>query len=514
MKTYSRTLVATGLALMLLTTALAAQQDTPTEQIPSSNNANNSETNSQPASPLPANSEARIVRLSQMQGNVQIDRNTGQGYENALLNLPVTQGAKLRTGSGLAEVEFEDNSILHLTPNTVVQFQRLELLQSGAKASTVNVEAGTAYVSLAKTKGNEFAMAFGHEKLMLAPSSHIRLRVGHTKASLAVFAGDVQAEGPAGATAVGKKKTLTFDLASQSEPVLSKKVTEGRYDAWDQFEIDYHKQYAKSSAYGSIPNLSGISDMNYYGQFVQLGDDCGTLWRPYFANAAWDPFANGTWAWYPGSGWTWVSPYPWGWTAYHFGDWEYCPARGWGWRPRGYWVGLTNVPQPIKPPHGYPPPRPPRPPLPSAPGHPELVAVNTRPTVASALTAPGTFVLRQDSAGLGLPRSDLENLGKLSGRVEQRGSITIAAAPLADTGSGRAASPGSTSSGQTPSSRTGAASYSNTHLSTQSNRSATGRTASAGGSGHMSMGGGSRSVGGGGGGSRSGGGGGGGGAHK
>jgi len=63
------------------------------------------------AVPSFADSQARIVRLSQVEGDVQIDRNTGQGYEKAFLNLPMTQGTKLRTGQDArAEIEFENGS--------------------------------------------------------------------------------------------------------------------------------------------------------------------------------------------------------------------------------------------------------------------------------------------------------------------------------------------------------------------------------------------------------------------
>ena len=69
------------------------------------------------AVPSFADSQARIVRLSQVDGDVQIDRNTGQGYEKAFLNLPVTQGTKLRTGQDArAEIEFENGSTLRITP--------------------------------------------------------------------------------------------------------------------------------------------------------------------------------------------------------------------------------------------------------------------------------------------------------------------------------------------------------------------------------------------------------------
>src|SRR5436309_14375503 len=75
------------------------------------------------AVPAFADSQVRVVRLSQVDGAMQIDRNTGQGYERAFLNLPITEGAKLKAGGeGRAAVEFEDGSTLRLTPDTVSNF--------------------------------------------------------------------------------------------------------------------------------------------------------------------------------------------------------------------------------------------------------------------------------------------------------------------------------------------------------------------------------------------------------
>src|SRR3954447_11766623 len=100
------------------------------------------------ALPAFAGSQARIVRLSDVQGPVQIDKNSGTGFENAFVNLPITQGTQLRTGaSGRAEVEFEDGSSMRLTPNTTVQFSTLSLADSGRRASEVNLIEGMAYVN-------------------------------------------------------------------------------------------------------------------------------------------------------------------------------------------------------------------------------------------------------------------------------------------------------------------------------------------------------------------------------
>src|ERR1700689_4954234 len=86
------------------------------------------------ALPALAGSQARIVRLSDVQGSVQIDKNTGLGFENAFLNLPVMQGAQLRTRSnGRVEIEFEDGSTMRLGPDTAVEFSTLSLSDAGQK---------------------------------------------------------------------------------------------------------------------------------------------------------------------------------------------------------------------------------------------------------------------------------------------------------------------------------------------------------------------------------------------
>src|ERR1700730_1576643 len=147
--------------------------------------------------PALADSQARIVRLSDVQGSVQIDKNTGLGFENAFLNLPITQGSQVKTHDrGRAEVEFEDGSTLRLTPNTTVEFSTLGLSDSGKRISVINLVAGMAYVNwLGK---DDFSLSFSHEKVSVDRAAHFRVEASSEIAHLAVFKGDVDAQGPAG----------------------------------------------------------------------------------------------------------------------------------------------------------------------------------------------------------------------------------------------------------------------------------------------------------------------------
>src|ERR1700745_1573036 len=100
-----------------------------------------------------ADSQIRIVRLSDVQGDVQIDRNTGQGYEKAFLNLPITQGVKIQTKQdSRAEVESEDGSTLRITSDAVIKFPQLSLRDSGVKVSTISLRQGAVYVDFADAK--------------------------------------------------------------------------------------------------------------------------------------------------------------------------------------------------------------------------------------------------------------------------------------------------------------------------------------------------------------------------
>jgi FecR protein len=377
--------------------------------------------NAQPPAPAPSHSKIRIVRLSEVKGQVQLDRQTGKGFESAMANLPVVEGERLKTEDGVAEVEFEDNSTVRVAQNSLVEFPRLELLPSGAKASSINVVQGMVYVSLVNTKGNEFTVNVGQNKINLPPDSHIRLQLTADQASLAVLHGEAQLQEPSGISTVGKDKTMTFSLAGQNQPIIAKNVTEEPLDAWDKNATQYHKSFANASSFGNAPYSYGISDMNYYGSFAS---GCGgSMWRPYFASASWNPYGSGAWAYYPSAGYSWVSPYPWGWTPYHYGSWSFCQGIGWGWQPGGTWMGLANnsfVSNPAAGGGSHPLPHPPVHP-PAAASQSTLVPVNLKAMPASSLTEHDKFVFRNDSAGLGVPRGTLGKLNSFSNQTAQHG---------------------------------------------------------------------------------------------
>jgi hypothetical protein len=383
----------------------------------------------------PGVSKVRIVRLSQIRGAVQIDRSDGRGYERGIANLPIVEKNQLRTGEGIAEVEFEDNSSLRLAPNSQVEFSRLERSASGATLSSIHLIEGTAYISLVKPQdskaaANQFTLQFGDRSINLDSATHVRLALEGPKAKLAVLDGSVHVDEANGPMSIPKKRTGIFELSNDSEPMVAKDVEANPFDTWDHQAASYHTGAAAFSAYNS-PYAYGLRDMSYYGNFTNAAGCGGPMWRPYFASAAWSPYSNGTWAYYQGTGYSWVSPYPWAWTPYHSGSWAYCNDVGWGWMPgNGGWYGVNNVAAltpiqrtstgtgRIQPPH-----LPGHPPLPHAPS---MIAINEKPIPISQVASSTKFEFRRDSAGLGVPRETLGNLNKFSRQSVSRGTAATA----------------------------------------------------------------------------------------
>lgn len=366
--------------------------------------------------PALADSQARIVRLSDVQGSVQIDKNTGMGFESAFLNLPITQGVQVQTrDNGRAEIEFEDGSTFRLTPNSKVEFRTLGLNDAGKRISVVDLVEGMAYVNWLGTSSEDFTLNFSRETVALSRPAHFRVETSPSVSKFAVFKGDVEIAGPSGKVTVSKKKMLTVD-ATDDKYTLAK-IEAGPLDTWDKDAVEYHQQYARNN---SSPYGYGLSDLNYYGGYQNV-PGYGMLWQPYFTGIGWSPFADGAWSWYPGFGYMFVSSYPWGWLPYRYGNWLFVPGFGWMWQP-GAWNSWTMVPRCLgtTPAVFHPPVRP--------TGTVSTVVVGRGGPVAS-VQPPTRWIVDSGSAGLGIPRGSMSNLYRLNGQVAKSGSVELRPAP-------------------------------------------------------------------------------------
>jgi hypothetical protein len=430
-----------------------------------------------------AQSKARIVRLSEVQGTVQIGRAAGDGFDKAFINLPVIEGSRLKTGKdGRAEVEFEDGGALRLAPDSEVAFARLALGDDGQKLSTVQLVSGTVYADLhpkkaGKNPGDNFLLNFARDSVSVDEAAHFRVELGGTtKATVAVFKGKVSASSPSGQVDVVEKHSATMvfapgelgdkhvanddlandapandapandDLAKKPTFTIAKNFDEDPSDGWDHQQTEYHDRYASAAGSSiSSPYSYGMSDLNYYGSFTMLAG-YGSVWQPYFTGAGWSPFQDGGWAFYPGSGYMFVSGYPWGWMPYNYGNWAFVSGFGWAWQP-GYWNSSYGLPQVVNPPVGT------KVPTPPASGH-QMVMVGRGLAANPAPGAAHRLTISPGSAGFGVPRGSVSHLDRVAKTMERTSRpVVITAAqsvPSAGPSTGFGSSSTSMNSSATP----------------------------------------------------------------
>ncbi len=342
-----------------------------------------------------ANSHARIVRLSSVEGHVQLDRGIGGGPERAILNSPIVEGTRLVTGSdGLAEVEFENESALRITDDSEVKFSQLLMNDAGAKINQFEVVKGIVYLDTASKGDDVYRVKVGDTSLLAHRDSLLRISATPKELKVAVFKGDVQLEGGAQPVSVKKKETLTVDRSDPAKYSVANSTETVRYDAWNKEREDYSKTYAENTGYGGPARGFGMQDLNYYGDFF-YASGYGYAWQPYgFAGSMlnWSPYSNGAWMFYPGMGYAWASSYPWGWLPFHYGSWAFINGAGWAWLPGGGYNGawyagnFQTVPRISHAPAGW-----------TAAAPPALLANSSTPRTvlvgsagsANALTIPG-----------------------------------------------------------------------------------------------------------------------------
>ncbi len=371
------------------------------------------------SAPATKESRARIVRLSDVEGPVKIERAAGEGLEKGFLNMPVVEGSRLKTGEqGRAEIEFEDGSTVRIGGNTELAFTHLALGGDGEKLNTAQLVSGTLYANVREKKGDQFQINLGGESVTVPEAAHFRVVMdGSQRADLAVFKGKVDASGPAGKFEIAEKHQADIDLATTDAAqkdtfVIAKNYDQEALDGWDRQQDTYHERYANAAAGGasgfSSPFGYGVSDLSYYGSFNNI-PGYGYSWQPFFMNAAWNPFMDGGWAFYPGMGYMWVSGYPWGWMPYNYGNWGFAQGYGWFWQPGG-WNNFSGMPRVVNAPAGMR--------LPAAPASGHQTLMVGRGLMAVDTARPGKLTIKPGSAGFGVPRGSVNHLDRSARAME------------------------------------------------------------------------------------------------
>lgn len=296
-----------------------------------------------------ADSATRAARLTYLQGTVTISQADNTASEPAQINLPLLAGVQLATGEdGQAEVEFEDGSVVRLTPNSVLSLDKLMVADDGVFTTDLSLLHGLAYLELRATPQYRYRVNADGNVLSPIENATVRLEFDEPPPIFSVLDGtarvvrqsnpDNDSASAGYQTDVRAGESLRGDSADPNRYFLTQVIAG---DSWDRWNEDLDKATASEAAgttavrndYAGAQGY-GWSDLDANGSWYDVPGQ-GHVWQPRIAvaDSAFDPYGNGAWVSYPGTGYVWASGYSWGWTPYRCGNWSYFDSFGWGWAP-------------------------------------------------------------------------------------------------------------------------------------------------------------------------------------
>jgi hypothetical protein len=286
--------------------------------------------------PQPA---ARAIRLSNVEGQVQLSQGTQLLANPAVVNTPLFEGSLLTTGDdGRTEIQFEDGSVARLSPNSSMTLAVLRG-QDGSSEAEIALESGLAYFEL---QGGGLAgtirVRFAGSTVTASGFTVLRINLDNAPGELAVFSGNAHIEhGSAMALDLRGGESVVLNGADPARYNLSESIEPDSWDTWnsDRDEALSADAAARTGATRSFPDAGNPAwgDLDANGTWYNVPDQ-GYIWSPTDAsNPGFDPYGNGNWMWTPGYGYIFVSGYAWGYTPFQCGTWNYFEAFGWGWAP-------------------------------------------------------------------------------------------------------------------------------------------------------------------------------------
>jgi hypothetical protein len=289
----------------------------------------------------------RVVRLSDVEGTVQIARGNEVQFSQAVMNMPLMEGSRLNTGSdGRAEIEFEDGSVVRITPNSSVTLTRLQMESDDNRSTVIGQSSGLAYYELRSSSQTVYAVVEDGKTITPAADTTFRVDLTAKTPEVSVLAGRIHVVGPENSfTAdVHEGQAIDFPKSGNAQYTIADGILPNGFDDWnDQRDQEAQQQAQQQTAAreqgGGANGGMGWGDLDSSGGWYPL-PGYGMVWQPYGVGPNFDPYGEGTWTYFgPGFGYSWVSAYPWGWLPFHCGGWSYIGGFGWGWMPGPYGCG-------------------------------------------------------------------------------------------------------------------------------------------------------------------------------
>ncbi len=267
-----------------------------------------------------------MIRLSLIEGDVQVLIQDTTDWTAAAVNLPLNEGDRMWVPDGCrAELQIIGGVYARADANTA-----LDVLTMTGDSAQFYLDRGHVYINNRRGGIKTVQVDTPMSSIRSYDNSIMMIDVSEDGVSeVSVLKGYVYAESRAGATRVGAGNTLIIrgednaDVAPLGPP-----------DDWERWNMDRDRNltaWGESSRYLPDELHEYSSDFDENGRW-QYATDYGYVWIPTTVSAGWAPYTVGSWIWIRGN-YVWIDYDPWGWAPCHYGRWVFISAYGWSWVP-------------------------------------------------------------------------------------------------------------------------------------------------------------------------------------
>ena len=292
-------------------------------------------------------SELGYMRISLIEGDVQINTPDSEEWGLASINGPLAEGDKVWTPQG-SRAEFQLNNGTYIRLD---QDSALQVLSMDKDSSQFYLSQGRAYVYYNAPVGSVMQIDTPDASVRAFNRAIFSIDISGQYTDVAALKGYVKTENNAGETRINAGNMLSLGQNSYGELAPL-----GPADEWEDWNNGRDRKiYARGdggSRYLPVELRPYSSDLDDNGRWVQV-PDYGYVWSPSVSvGVGWAPYRAGRWIW-RGGDYVWVAQEPWGWAPYHYGRWAFVGSHGWCWVPPVagdvYWspgyVGWVRTPE-------------------------------------------------------------------------------------------------------------------------------------------------------------------------
>ncbi len=295
---------------------------------------------------LAFSSSLDLLRISLLEGDVQIRTEETDEWVPASINMPLKEGDRIWVPEdGRIELQLKEGSFLRLDEQSA-----LEILTLEKDSFQFYLTEGRAYINYRGLKNKVLQIETSLASIRVFERARFRIdatREGVT--DISVYKGYLYAETREGKTRVQEGKVLSLREGTYAE--LSPLGTPDEWERWNR-ERDRRVSAKRPPSQYLPEELHPYAyEFEENGRWVYVRE-YGYVWTPtVVVSVGWAPYRIGRWVWIRGD-YVWISYEPWGWIPYHYGRWAFIVNIGWCWvpPPRGavFWgpgfVGWVHTP--------------------------------------------------------------------------------------------------------------------------------------------------------------------------